>query len=110
MVLEPGGVSTWGWPQNSMIVVDRATRRWTLTPEYYVMKHFARFIEPGAVRLVLSGPWAGNAVAFSNPNGEVVLVVCNPLAQARAFRCSVLGRTVTAELGPQSFHTFVVNA
>jgi hypothetical protein len=31
-----------------MITVDPQTRRLTYQPEFHLMKHFARFIEPGA--------------------------------------------------------------
>jgi glucosylceramidase len=37
-VLEPVGRSTWGDPQNAMVTVDPASHRYTLNPDYYVMK------------------------------------------------------------------------
>src|SRR5579859_6029558 len=36
MVLPPGGRSTWGWPQNTMITIDPAHQTVTYNPEFYV--------------------------------------------------------------------------
>ncbi len=107
MVLPCGGESTWGWKQNAMVSVDmeRGTCLWN--PEFYVMKHFAAFVEPGSVVLELEGRWAGNALAFRKSDGRVVYVLHNPFetpvsvsvgegAEARAFT-----------LAPQSINTMI---
>jgi glucosylceramidase len=104
MVLAPGGESTWGWHQNAMITADPATGTVTYNPEFYVMQHFAHAIVPGAVRLGVAGPWAGNAVAFRNPDGTTVVVVMNPFPTPRTL---ALNGTV-AELAGHSFNTFVL--
>ena len=77
MVLEDGGCSTWGWHQNSMITVNAAEGTYALEPEYYLMRHFAGFVQRGARLLKLRGRFAANAMAFENPDGSVVLVVHN---------------------------------
>ena len=105
MVLAPTGLSTWGWKQNSLMTVDPRSRTVTYNPEFYVIKHFSRFIAPGAVRLGTSGCLSANAVAFVNPDGTRVAVVANPLKTAR--RC-VLGNghtTCQIVLPPESFNT-----
>ena len=110
MVLQPGGRSTWGWPQNAMITADPATRRVAFNPEFYVMKHFARFIEPGATRLGLHGQWTGNAVAFENPGGSVVLVIANPFADACELSFRGPWGTVAVAMEARSFNTIVVGS
>jgi glucosylceramidase len=110
MVLAPGGRSTWGWPQNAMVTVDPATQAVTFNPEFYVMKHLSRFIEPGAVRLGLEGALAGNAVAFANPVGERVVALHNPWAEPRPL-CLADGRgRVCVELPAESFSTLLLPA
>ncbi|MCL1857330.1 MAG: glycosyl hydrolase [Kiritimatiellaeota bacterium] len=104
MVLPEGGRSTWGWRQNSMFTVD-ADGNATAQPEFYAMKHFSRYIAPGAVRLELSGTWAGNAVAFRNPDDTTVIAVSNPLDKPGAL---TLENGATARLDPLSFNTLVV--
>jgi glucosylceramidase len=108
MVLDEGGESTWGWRQNSLVTVDPASKRASFTPEYTVMKHFSRYIEPGATRLVTTGPWAGNSVLFENPGGERVLVVRNPLPQEERLALALPEGTVGVDLAPESLNTLVL--
>lgn len=110
MVLPEGGRSTWGWSQNAMVSVAPDSGRVTLNPEFHVMKHFSRFIEPGAVRLGVCGPLAGNAVAFRNPDGRRVLVAHNPWPAARPLTWTDELGGFTAELPAESFNSFVVPA
>jgi len=110
MVLEPEGRSTWGWRQNAMMTADPKTGEITLNPEFYVMKHWARFIDPGAVRLGLRGPWTGNAAAFANPGGSIALAIANPFADARDLVFNGPWGSVAAKLEARSFNTIVVEA
>lgn len=107
MILQPGGLSTWGWRQNAMITVDPVAQTVTFNPEFYVMKHFSNFIAPGAARLGLHGSWTGNAVAFANPDGGKVVVVANPFADARAMTLEANGTRVTMTLPGYSFNTLL---
>jgi glucosylceramidase len=108
MVLPEGGLSTWGWRQNSMITVDIKRQRLTYRPEFYVMRHLGQFVEPGAHRMGLAGTWAGIAVAFRNPRGSTVIVMHNPFADARPVMISSGAAACRAELQPMSFNTFVL--
>lgn len=108
MVLQPWGTSTWGWKQNAMVTIDEATKAVTLNPEFYVMKHFSGFIAPGAVRLGLTGPWTGNAVAFENPDGSIAVVVANHLPEAKVvtFGEELGGMSLTLQPGSVNTLTF----
>ncbi len=108
MVLPEGGLSTWGWRQNSMMTVDIKRRQMTYRPEFHVMRHFGQFVEPGAHRMGLGGTWAGNAVAFRNPSGSTVIVMHNPFGGARPVTLSSGAAAWRAELQPMSFNTFVL--
>lgn len=108
MILPVGGASTWGWPQNSMLTVDPDTRELQYQYEYYVIKHLARWVDPGAVRLGLRGPWTSNALAFENPDGTIVVVMTNPFADERRLALLAGKTAVALTLEPSSFHTFVV--
>lgn len=37
------------WPQNAAIIVDRKTQQVTLTPMYWVTKHFSALLQPAAL-------------------------------------------------------------
>lgn len=108
MVLEEGGRSTWGWPQNSLVTVDPRTRRASFRHEYHVMRHLSGFVDPGAHRLELAGPWSGNAVAFANPDGHRVVAVHNPSPGERRFALRDRRAALEAVLPPRSVNTFVV--
>jgi glucosylceramidase len=108
MVLETGGISTWGWKQNSLYCVDPDGRGFVRNPEYYVMRHAAAFVRPGASVLSVKGAWAGNALAFANPDGTKVFVLQNPFDDARDIPVQIGGETYLCHLEPKSFTTLRV--
>lgn len=108
MVLEPGGLSTWGWSQNAMITINPETKEVIYNPEYYVMKHYSHFIKPGAKRLKTTGHWNSMASAFLNPDGELIIIVQNALNRDQKFSFEGLDKSFTVTLERNSFHTFVL--
>ena len=58
------------WSQNALLVVDNGSV--LKTPAYYVFRHLSQFVVPGARVVGTSG---GEAVAFKNPDGSIVVVV-----------------------------------
>lgn len=102
MVLAPGGESTWGWKQNSLLT---ASDKLSYHYEFYLMKHFARYVVPSARRIKLTGHFCGNAVLFQNPNGTQVLICQNPFKKETCF--SFAGTVIS--LPPQSINTIVLD-
>lgn len=103
MALENGGLSTWGWAQNSLISVSDGQYRFN--PEFYVMKHFSHFVNRGAVRLAVRGEMSSNTTAFKNRDGSLVAVVINPFE----FEKTVMLDGKSCVLKPRSFNTFVID-
>ena len=67
---------------------------YTVTPFYYVMKHFAKEIDKGYVRIRIFTPDTPMS-AFIDPAGKKVTVVAvNPSSDAVNFDFEVLGKTV----------------
>lgn len=110
MALPEGGISSWGWRQNSLVTIEEHTRQVTYQPEFYVMKHFSHFLKKGAVYLPVKGHFAANALAFENPNGEIVLLVGSNKNQPSQFSFSHEAIKFSATIEPHSIHTFVVEA
>ncbi|HEY0217407.1 MAG TPA: glycoside hydrolase family 30 protein [Cellulomonas sp.] len=113
MALEPGGLSTWGWPQNSLITVDAEARTFTRNFEYYVLRHYSAAVRPGAVRLGVTGRFSAQGSAYANPDGSIAVVVQNALDRAEDFSFTDPtdeSRSFTATLAPRSLNTFVVAA
>jgi glucosylceramidase len=71
-----GGISTWMWRQNSLVTVDKESKTFRYTPEYYVLKHASHFVRPGAKVLDMQGTY-DDALAFLNPDGRIVLILAN---------------------------------
>jgi len=89
MVLDKGGFNldkVRPWPQNALIVVDGTTVKYTAA--YYVFRHVAEFVDPGATVLKTTG---GSALAFKNPDGSVVVTLYNSGAAAAMQTLSIDG-------------------
>ena len=107
MVLENGGMSSWGWPQNSMVSIDREKKSFRYNDEFYLMKHLSRFVQPGSRLLKLEGE-GKNALAFQTAEKEVVLVIYNPEASQQEKVIKVDDRTINVSLKPRSLNTLVL--
>lgn len=106
MVLDETGLSSWHWRQNSAVVVDTKTGEVTYTPEFYLMKHFSAFVQPGAQRLILSGNWA-DSLGFKNPDGSIVLVIVNNDKIDKPLAIKIGDQLATVSLPAHSFSTFI---
>lgn len=113
LVLDETGMSTWNWRQNALITVDHTTGKVTFNGEYQVLRHFSRFVKPGAKRVFTSGVW-GDKIAFVNPDGSTVLVLGNSASRPYDVTLTVAGRaagdTLKVTLPPESINTIVVPA
>lgn len=101
LALKKGQPSTWGWHQNSLVVVENG--EYAFTPEFYLMKHFSHFVKRGAQYVAVKGELSSCSCAFENPDGQRVLVIYNPYEWEQ---------TVTLEgksyvLPPRSINTIV---
>ena len=109
LALTEGGVSRWGWAQNSLVVVDPRARTWRYTPEYHLMKHLSHYLRPGARRLDTAS-WTGyeNQLAFANPDDSVMVVIQNDLSDLLPVRIAVGDHVVAPILPADSFNTILV--
>ncbi len=111
MALLEGGVSRWGWSQNSFIVVDPETRTHRLTHEYQLFKHVSHMVQQGA-RVIPTLSYSGfeNQLAFANPDGSLVIVAHNDGGAPVDVSYMAGDQVLTVTLDPDSFHTFVIPA
>jgi glucosylceramidase len=107
--LKQGGISRWGWAQNSLVTVDVDAKTFTYNYEYYLMKHFSGFVQPGAKRLPIIS-WSGyeNLLAFANPDNSFVVLMQNDLCEDLPVRVKIGERVFAATLEADSFNTFFV--
>ncbi|MCM6761817.1 beta-glycosidase [Rathayibacter sp. ZW T2_19] len=109
LALTEGGVSRWGWAQNSLVVVDPETRTARYTHEYFLLRHVSHFLQPGARRLDTFS-WTGheNQLAFANPDGSTVIVLQNDLGTPLPVSIAVGDVALTPTLPADSFSTLVL--
>jgi glucosylceramidase len=107
--LEAGGISHWGWRQNSLVTVDAATKTFKWNHEYYLLKHLSHFVQPGAMRLETEGTM-DDALAFKNGDGRVVAVLRNTRPAAQAVNVAVGETSLAVTLDPDSYNTVVIRA
>jgi len=105
--LVKGGISRWGWSQNSLVVVDPESKTYNYTIEYYLLKHMSHFVRPGARKLETDGEYK-DLLAFLNPDKSVVVLIANQLQTAKVVKIRIGNDTFLAELKPNSFSTITV--
>lgn len=102
MALPFSSMSTWGWKQNSLVVVN--DDEYVFSPEFYLIKHFAHFVKEGAVMLSTKGGMSSNATVFQNPDGTKVAVIMNPYDIEKVV--SIEGNSYA--LDPRSFNSIIL--
>jgi glucosylceramidase len=109
MAMPVGGMSGWGWPQNSLITVDTKAGTYHLNPEYYLMRHMSQFIRAGARRLPTDSFFGfENQLAFRNPDGSTVILIQNEMAQPQLVRMKVGEKQLNVTLPADSFNTIKI--
>ena len=109
MALKTGGVSRWGWAQNSLVTVDPTTRTYRYTHEYYLLKHVSHFVQNGAQRIgTISYTGYENQLAFHNPDGTIVIVMQNDIAQPLPVDVMIGGDVLSVVLPADSLSTLLV--
>lgn len=105
MVLDTSGRSmdeTRPWAQNSLLTVDRTNDSLIVTPTYFVFRHLAQYVAPGAVRISVGG---ADGLAFKNPNGSIVTVLHNGQGNVAQTTLAVGGRTVQFDIPARGWAT-----
>lgn len=103
MVLDETGKSQWGWKQNSMISIDKASGKVVYNPEFYLMKHLSYFVEPGSRYIPVSSD--PNCLAFIKGN-QLVILYYNAGAAEKTTSFTANGQSFTVNLKSKSLNTF----
>jgi glucosylceramidase len=109
-VLNEDTKSHWGWPQNSLLTVDRRTRAVRYNPEFYSMKHFSANVLPGAWRISVNGGPFKEIVAFRNPSGSQVLEFENESIEAKEATILSKGKVYRMMVPAQSMNSVILPA
>ncbi|WP_263373077.1 glycoside hydrolase family 30 protein [Granulicella aggregans] len=99
-----GGVSTWGWPQNSLISVNTAEKTFRFNHDFYLLKHLTHFVDVGA-KIARATGTCDDVLAFVNPGGTAVALLRNELSVPRLVQITADHTTFAVELPPDSIST-----
>jgi O-glycosyl hydrolase len=92
-----------GSPDNGMVSVN-AAGDYIVTPFYYVIKHFAKEIEPGYKRIKATTSKSDLFIsAFVNPaQNKITLIIINTGSGKTDFDLEITGKTISAVSGTQT--------
>ncbi|QDO94290.1 glycosyl hydrolase family 30 [Formosa sediminum] len=107
MVLDQTGKSAWGWPQNSMVVIDKNTKKVTYTDEFYLFKHLSHFVQPGDHFIKSSE--GKNHIAFKLKDGRIVVLINNAEEDKKVVNLKIGTESFGVELQGTSINTIVLN-
>lgn len=99
--------SLFEWKQNALVTIDRQTGHLTRTPEYYLMKHFSHFVQPGSVLLKSQG--CDDLLAFRTSDEQIVIVMYNHDEQPRDIHLDIGKKNMVFNLFGKTLATIVLN-
>ena len=95
----------------AQVYIDENKKNFILGPLYYTVGHFSRFIKRGAVRIGSSAyNDAVKVTAFSNPDGEIIIVVLNTTDKDANPKIRLNNCTAGFNLPAKSLQTLIVPA
>lgn len=90
------------------IHADTQSDKLILTPTYYYIGHFSKFIKPGAVLLSSSTSRTTiESTTFKNENGSIVTVVMNPNDEKIIYKLIVGNSESTIEIEARAIQTLI---
>jgi glucosylceramidase len=107
-ILDETGKSMWGWKQNSMITINSSSKEVVYNPEFYLLKHFSYYIQPGAKKVKTEGN-NSELLAFLNPDNSLILIVGNTEDAAKQKNIQIGKKALIVQIQPHSFNTFKIN-
>ncbi len=110
MVLDRKGGPNWfeNWCV-APIIVDPASDEVYLTPIYYTLAHFSKYIRPGAQRIGHKQTDQDLQVtAAQNPDGSIAIVILNEGNRAKSLALSLHDRSSQVTVSAQAIQTIII--
>lgn len=104
IALKQGGISRWGWSQNSFVTVNKTDKTYHFNFEYYLFKHVSHFVKPGAHLLAHQGS-EHDVLVFQNPDQSIILVMYNAQDENKNVSVKIDDETFNFTLDAKSFMT-----
>lgn len=110
MVLDKQGGPNWfeNWCV-APVIVDPVADEVYLTPIYYTMAHFSKFIRPGAK--ILDTDFTDADLMFTaaqNPDGSIAFVIFNPSEEEKSFKVNMTNFTESFRIDKKAIQTILI--
>ncbi len=110
MVLDTKGGPNWfeNWCV-APVIVDPEKDEVYLTPLYYTMAHFSKFIRPGAQRIgFTNSDDAIMVTAAKNPDGSIAVIIFNEGSEAKNINLKLYESAVDIQISAQAIQTIII--
>jgi glucosylceramidase len=110
MVLDRRGGPNWAknWCV-APVIVDPEQDEIYLTPLYYTLAHFSRYIRPGAVRIGFENTSDNVMVtAARNPDGSIAVIILNTNEEAKGIQLSLNEKSVEFAITGKAIQTILI--
>jgi glucosylceramidase len=110
MVLDRRGGPNWAknWCV-APVIVDPEQDEIYLTPVYYTLAHFSRYIRPGAVRIGFENTSDNVMVtAAGNPDGSIAVIILNTNEEAKGIQLSLNEKSVEFAITGKAIQTILI--
>lgn len=110
MVLDRQGGPNWfkNWCV-APVIVDAEEDEVYFTPLYYVMKHFSKYLRPGAKRIGFEvSDESLKVTAFQNPDNSIVVIVFNEFETPKTFQLKQGDAITNIHISAQALQTIVL--
>ncbi len=104
---QKGGPNHVGNYCEALIMFDTKTKELHFNPSYYIVKHFAHFVEKGAKRIDVKNQSELLVTSYKNPNGQIIVVIANEGA-SKETTIQVKGITYKLSIDAESVTTLVI--
>ena len=111
MVLDTQGGPNWfeNWCV-APVIVDPEKDEVYITPIYYALAHFSKFIRPGAVRIGFDNPDESLMLtAAHNPDGKIAVVILNMNDKPKNIGIRLEDRTASVQISAKAIQTIVIS-
>ena len=112
MVLDKQGGPNWfkNWCA-APVLVDPETDEVYLTPLYYTMAHFSKFMSPGAVKIGCEiNAKEVVSTAVQNPDGTIAVAIFNPTDKNYSIELKLDNKNTIISISAKALQTIIINS
>ena len=112
MVLDVQGGPNWfkNWCV-APVIVDPEKDEVYMTPLYYVMSHFSKFMRPGAVKIgCVIDHNELMTTAVQNPDGSIAIVIFNPTEKSENIQIGLKDQKIDISIDKQAIQTIIIKS